>query len=182
MLESIFRSFNSLYKISVAVFSALAGICDLCRMQILVSPHVLCFKLNSFSCFYDFSTRQSIYTTFVPGGIGAAEQRAFVIFSIDRAGFSVGFDWKREPAHQAVTTINRAVCVEEMLCIGAVVCSALSAHRLFVNVSGTLRASRGQKITVLCFSCTEKKVNTVYNTSLYLSCHTWCPDREPVPG
>lgn len=31
MLESIFRSFNLLYKISVAVFFALAGICDGCK-------------------------------------------------------------------------------------------------------------------------------------------------------
>lgn len=63
MLESIFCSFNLLYKISVAVFFALAGIGDLCRMQNVgcVFTHVLWFKLNSFSFFYDFSTRQSIY-------------------------------------------------------------------------------------------------------------------------
>lgn len=44
MLESIFCSFNLLYKISVAVFFALAGICDLCRMQNVkhASSHMFC--------------------------------------------------------------------------------------------------------------------------------------------
>lgn len=111
------------------VFVALAGICHLWRLcfftYFVVKIGLIALLFLQDIAFYAIPLL-SLVVLVLQSNV------RFVRFSIDRAGFSIGFDWKREHAHQAVTTANKESCVWMKLSVSVLWCALHCQHTGFL--------------------------------------------------